>query len=348
MLFSSFLASVSLPLVYSLSFPIPIPLGRVAGTVQFGASEPTGVSGMGGGSASDKDLRVLNFAISIENLVSAFLSQGLTRFSAIDFRNAGYSTGTRDFYAGTLSNGRSHIDSLVSSVRSANFTVIGTCQYAFPMETVQDFIDLSEAISILSASTYTGIISSLDSKVSNGPYIALLASILSVEGRQASWISSLRGGTPVNPAFDTPVTFNQTWSIAKNFVTSCPPSNDPAAVLPSPLHNIPTLQIPPQIRAGERMTVAFADDLYTGGLPLHAVFRSGSSQIAAPVVADVGGQRSVTVPSQLIGMGAVWVVIVQGDEPGDASDANTVAGPALTIFPSDSGDHLTEQNAWSW
>ncbi|KAJ3524354.1 hypothetical protein NMY22_g11036 [Coprinellus aureogranulatus] len=344
MLFSSFLASVSLPLVYSLSFPIPIPLGRVAGTVQVGASEPTGVSGMGGGSANDSDLRVLNFAISIENLVSAFLSQGLTRFSAIDFRNAGYPTGPREFYAGMLSNGRSHIDSLVSSVRSANFTVIGTCQYAFPMETVQDFIDLSEAISILSASTYTGIISSLDSK----PYIALLASILSVEGRQASWISSLRGRTPVNSAFETPVTFNQTWSIAKNFVTSCPPSNDPAAVLPSPLHNIPTLQIPPQIRAGERMTVAFADDLYTGGLPLHAVFRSGNSQIAAPVVADVGGEQSVTVPSQLIGMGAVWVVVVQRGEPGDASDANTVAGPALAIFPSDSGDHLTEQNAWSW
>ena len=86
------------------------------------------------------------------------------------------------------------------------------------IQTVQDFVDLSEAIVALSVSTYAGMISTLTSKVLQifspvaspdqslffvQAYVGLLGGILGVEGRHSAWISSsLKGGSPWNTPFE--------------------------------------------------------------------------------------------------------------------------------------------------
>ena len=252
-----------------------------------------------------------------------------------------------------------------------------------PLDTVEDFVDLSEAIAALSVSTYTGMIRALTAKVRRTfspsaraglsptqAYTGLLSGILAVEGRHSAWISSsLKGGSPWNSPFEvrkghmdffillrpfcqTPTTLNHTWSIARVYVTSCPPGNDPEAVLPPNLLNFPILEIASRVEAGQRISIHFTDDLYVHGLPLFAAFLLGTREALVPIEIDSNGDRWLNVPQDLTAMGAVWILIIQDFAKGGVltvTDSNTVAGPALVYFPKSSADnHTVRQNAWSW
>ncbi|TEB37024.1 hypothetical protein FA13DRAFT_1787294 [Coprinellus micaceus] len=341
--------SLSLPLARCFLLPSSGPQYRPGGGIELSGFPSFAPQTRPVASDRTEDLKVLNFALSLENLVSAFLSVGLGRFSEDDFLNAGYPRSARDLYAGILVNERAHIHSLLSIVQPSEVRVIGTCDYGFPIDTVEDFVDLSEAIAALAVSTYTGMISTLTTKA----YVSLLSGILAVEGRHSAWISSsLRSGSPWNGPFETPTTFNHTWSIARVYVSSCPPGNDPEAVLPPNLLNFPILEITSHVEAGQRISIHFTDDLYVQGLPLFAAFLIGNRNALVPVEVDSNGDRWLNIPQDLTAMGAVWILIVQDFTQGGllpVTDANTVAGPALVYFPTNSADNRSvRQNAWSW
>lgn len=110
-------------------------IGRLTLAVSDGTERtsgtPSNLSSMGVTQWNSKlDLKALNLAISLENLLISFLDSGITRFSEVDFIDAGFSSGTRDVYAGMLANERAHVGLLLVTVQSEAFTPTqGACGY---------------------------------------------------------------------------------------------------------------------------------------------------------------------------------------------------------------------------
>lgn len=78
----------------------------------------------------------------------------------------------------------------------------------------------------------------------------------------------------------------------------------------------------------------------------------GNRNALVPIEVDSNGDRWLNIPQDLTAMGAVWILIVQDFTQGGllpVTDANTVAGPALVYFPTNSAyNRSVQQNAWSW
>ncbi|KAE8222518.1 hypothetical protein CF319_g4302, partial [Tilletia indica] len=118
-------------------------------------------------------------------------------------------------------------------------------------------------------------------------------------------------------AYDTPLTFNQTYSLAAPLIKSCPQSN-PAL----PVVAFPGLTTDPAVpTAGQEVTLK-ADGLADGQF---VAFLSGPMTYFV----EVQGSK-VTVPKE-VGYGRGYAVLVKSN--GTVSDDNTVAGPAAFDIP---------------
>ncbi|KAJ2921297.1 hypothetical protein H1R20_g15802, partial [Candolleomyces eurysporus] len=169
--------------------------------------------------AFSNDVRVLNFALTLEHLAESFYNTSLSRLSQEDFRNAGYPDWVRGRYLQIKDHEQTHVRFLHNAIRGSGAAPVERCEYRFPDCDVKQFIELSVAIETVASSAYNGALSHLH----NGEYIAVFGSMMGVEARRAAWINSaVKKQNPWNTAFETPITFNQAWSIAKNFISSCP------------------------------------------------------------------------------------------------------------------------------
>lgn len=299
---------------------------------------------------TDYDSRVLTFALSLEQLVNSFYNTSLDQLSYNDFRAAGYPDAVRMGYERISASTQGHVDWLVQEISGlGNAFATGSCTYGFPVNTVQDFVDLSEAFQALAVSTYTGAAH----RVQTERYSTAFASMLGVEARFSNWIStSVKQQDLWGAAFENPGSFNTTWTIAGQYVTGCPAGVDPEDILPHNLVNFPKIEtLPTDIIPGDLVNFTFDETSVTDGSDLYAAFEAGLGYTIVPVrrASDDDGYI-VQIPEGLGGMGAVWMYILTsgGDVPEVATDDNIAAGPALIMFPTGHGRQDQTRNAWAW
>lgn len=177
----------------------------------------------------------------------------------------------------------------------------------------------------------------------NPAYLTAAASILTTESRHAAYVSSAANGvTPWSGPFDTPLDFDQVYSLACTlastplrahhspllnvfdlaaFITSCPSTN-PAL----PVKAFPTLTVSPATATpGSTISVKYTGT--TSGV--YMIFYSGLSQTAVPIN---GGK--VNIPSGLTG--TVYAIVSTNSTA--PTDDTTVAGPSIfEFYPTPSG-----------
>jgi hypothetical protein len=157
-------------------------------------------------------------------------------------------------------------------------------------------------------SAYLGAASS----ITEAAYVTVAGSILTTEARHQGWLNSaVLKNSPWSGPEDTPLDFDEVYSIATAFITGCPSTN-PAL----PFKAFPALTIDAD---GTVHTTASTDGTYVQVL-------SGLESNVFPVV----GGKVQGLPNP---QGISYAVLTTSSNNTMVSDDNIVAGPVIRNYP---------------
>jgi hypothetical protein len=162
--------------------------------------------------------------------------------------------------------------------------------------------------------------------IMNKDYLTAAGSILTVEARHSSYIRSSLKESPFAQSFDTPLSFNDVYTLAAAFITACPTSNAPL-----PVKAFPSLALDPKtsmpVKAGSTVTLltpGYTLQPASGEATIYAAFISVTGPTFVPAT-PVSGGFSVTIPAGFSGQS--YAVLTSCNET--VTDDTTAAGPAI-------------------
>ncbi|KAF9461156.1 ferritin-like domain-containing protein [Collybia nuda] len=228
---------------------------------------------------------LLNYALALEHLENAFYIGALRRFNQGAFAAAGYNPFARGRFVQIQEHEQAHVE-LLSQALGANATK--PCNYTFPYNNVQSFAALSQLLEGVGTSAYIGALKNITAP----DFVSVAASILSTEARHAAWVAAVPNKfAPWSGPFDTALTPNQTFTLAKSFIVDCPAENPPLN-----LNAFPTLNVSRGF-PGTNVTFTFDSSLANSaasnsgggnGTQLYAVFFTGLVKEFVPLVGRDG------------------------------------------------------------
>jgi len=267
------------------------------------------------------DQIVLNFALTLEHLENAYYTKAMALFDEAAFVSAGLPVWARGRFNQISQNEAFHVKYLTTAL-GANATAACTYDFGGALADPVAFATMSEVFEGVGASAYTGAANLLQDPT----FVTQAAAILSTEARQAGWVASaVNKQNAWSTSLETPLDFNQAFSLATGFIVSCPSTNP---VLP--ISAFPALNITGTIATGETLTLGFA--VPKGSGPLFLALLTGLTTEFAPIkVSATGG--SVVLPDAL--QGTVYAMVTSSNAT--ANDADTVAGVGVL--------HIVENSA---
>jgi bacterioferritin (cytochrome b1) len=174
------------------------------------------------------DLNVLNYALRLENLESAFYSQGLATFASKDFlasvavQRLGGTKIAASLYTYLTQVGQheqDHVTKLVQTITAMGGTPQPIDCYNFGFKTPDDFLQIAQALENTGVQAYDGAIAMLQ----NANLQTAAATIATVEARHAAYFNLINLALPFPAPFDTTQTMQQVLATAGQFMTTgCP------------------------------------------------------------------------------------------------------------------------------
>ncbi|CAL1710222.1 unnamed protein product [Somion occarium] len=263
------------------------------------------------------DVAILNFALTLEHLENAFYTQCLATFDAKDFAKAGYPDWVRGRFEQIAMHEATHVRFLEGALGDK---ATKPCEYKFPCDDPRSFSAISMALETVGTSAYLGAAPLIENK----SYLADAGSILATEARQAAWVSSavLKGSAWDGP-FETPLGATLVFSLASQFIVSCPASNPPL-----PVSIKPTLSVS-VIDTSARSAKLTFDRSADNKQPLCLAYFTGLD-VKFTDIKQKGDEYTTTVPANLQGTVYVAVVDCTNTKP---TDMNTLTGATMLEFP---------------
>ncbi|KAG0638738.1 hypothetical protein HOY80DRAFT_1022984 [Tuber brumale] len=269
---------------------------------------------------------IINYALTLEHLEDAFYTQGLKNFSSAASFSA-FPPTLFPILQTIASDEKTHVKFLQAALAAAGIPAVKPCIYSFPVTTPEEFVLVSGVLEGVGVTAYLGAAASIADKV----LLTAGGSIVTVEARHSSLIRAAQNQNPVPQPFDVPLDFNQVFSLASQFIVSCPPENPPL-----PFKAFPTLSLVNNnvgggeyvIKAGSKISLAPGVKTQRDGLSVAFLTLAGPIFVDAVFVdghEDAFGRFEVVVPAGVNGQS--YAVLVNGKVK--VSDETTVAGPVI-------------------
>ncbi|KIW69678.1 hypothetical protein PV04_05540 [Phialophora macrospora] len=173
------------------------------------------------GRFSEVDITILQFALTLEHLENTFYKEAFATFQLQDFLNLGFD---EEFFLNLqfiAADESAHVDFLIAAIQSAGVAPVQPCQYNFPVTDVASFVTVSAILESIGTSAYLGAAPFISSR----EILTVAASIMATEGLHTSLQRSSLGGIGAPNPFQTPLDANSVFTLASQFIVSCPPSN---------------------------------------------------------------------------------------------------------------------------
>ncbi|MCJ1466503.1 hypothetical protein MMC07_005122 [Pseudocyphellaria aurata] len=277
------------------------------------------------------DVVILNYALTLEYLERKFYSEALANFTQADFVKAGFADPFYENLKEIYVDEQTHVSFLSGAITAAKYTPTVELEYKFGVTTVLEFVTLSSVLEGVGTSAYLGAAAFIVNK----DYLTAAGSILTVEARHTAYIRSQLKESPFPFPFDTPLDFNQVFSLAAAFITG---GKSPVTL---PFQAFPklTLAASKYLYEADRSCVTFTgafanakafDSSITEQTKIYAVFFSGLQKIAVEVKITGKDYKVEKLPAGIAGQ--VYVVLSRSST--EFKDESYIAGPAiLEVYP---------------
>ncbi len=165
-----------------------------------------GASAKAGGTKGD--IEILNYALTLEYLESAFYKEGLKRAGA---------TGALKELLTTISTDEdAHVAALTGTIKKLGGKPVKAPKVAFDYSDTKGFTTLAETIENVGVSAYNGAAPMISSK----EVLTAAGSIVQVEARHAAAIAIQNGNEPAPDAFDPSMTQAEVLKAVQPFLVS--------------------------------------------------------------------------------------------------------------------------------
>jgi len=283
---------------------------------------PTQLNARGPGlpaTAKVNDYDILQYALTLEHLESKFYREVIGKFSEAAFVGAGFPD---PFYKNLKEisfDETTHVEYLTAALTKLGQKPVGQCVYNFDLSSPSAAIMLSSVLEGVGVSAYLGAAA----RIADPAYITAAGSILTVEARHSSYIRAALQESPFPAPFDIALDFNPVYSLAAQFIVSCPTTNGPLPFTAFP----PLALAPSQYKYTNGSSITF--DTKKGQLdsskPVYAVFFIPGGPVFVPAKYTHNYEFKSTIPAGASGQ--TYVVLQYVNTKVD--DSTIIVGPAV-------------------
>jgi hypothetical protein len=152
------------------------------------------------------DIDILNFALTLEYLETAFYEEALSK--------AGLSGDAKSLAQEIGDHEKQHVDALTGAIKKAGGKPVAAPKVAFPLTDEKSFLKLAQAFEDTGVAAYNGaapMIKSVD-------VLGAAGSIVQVEARHAAAIHLLAGTDPTPGAFDKSLDKDEVLKAVKPYI----------------------------------------------------------------------------------------------------------------------------------
>lgn len=164
---------------------------------------------------SDFDFESIALGLYQEYIELDLFHNGLARFSAQEFEDAGLNAEDR-FLIEFMANQEVGHAAVLSSLLGPAAPV--RCNYTYPFETVREFVDFCQKLTRWGESGVYGFLPHLNS----GPAAQLLLQSITTEARQQMIFRQFEGLFPMPVWFEVGIPQSWSWTLLAPYISSCP------------------------------------------------------------------------------------------------------------------------------
>ncbi|RDL32044.1 Ferritin-like protein [Venustampulla echinocandica] len=263
------------------------------------------------------DVDILQFALTLEFLETAFYEEGFAKFPESDFTALGLQAADITNLKSILTSEQTHVTTLLSAISGAGVKPVAPCKYKFGLTDAAGMVATAAILENVGVSAYLGAAP----LVTTPSILSVAASIVTVEARHQTFIRVASKAEAIPSPFDTALGIRNVFTLAAGFIESCPEGSN-LLVTPFPAVTMGAASANTKVLAGQSLAL---ESSASAGATFCAFTNAGAPGGTA-FSPFTGG--ACVVPQNLKGFTYVNLASA-GPATGVLTDGITLAGPMV-------------------